>query len=318
MTIPTPPGLESLVDLACRDGVDIRPTLLRVLTDLYVQKPTHTAEEERHYVELAQRLMETVDAATRAAVTARLISYRQVPAALRPHLALQVILPETQEPAQAEAAAPAEAAALRSAPASPSAPRPAPAPPPTAAELCELFFTASPQERALILTHLDAVAAQDDGEAGGEDEETVQRLETAALRHDGSAFARAITGALGLDPALARRIVEDETGEPLLIVGRVLRMPAAVLQRVLLFLNPAVGQSVQRVYDLAALYERISVPAARHLLAILRDAAPAPARPAHHAALYQAALWDDIARIAHAEPRSRPAAPDRTDAARRA
>ena len=42
------PGLESLVDLACRDGVDIRPTLLRVLTDLYVQKHVHTSEEEHH------------------------------------------------------------------------------------------------------------------------------------------------------------------------------------------------------------------------------------------------------------------------------
>ena len=37
------PPLDGLVDLACRDGVDIRPTLLRVLTDLYVQKPTHSA-----------------------------------------------------------------------------------------------------------------------------------------------------------------------------------------------------------------------------------------------------------------------------------
>ena len=37
------PKLDGLVDLACRDGVDIRPTLLRVLTDLYVQKPKHSA-----------------------------------------------------------------------------------------------------------------------------------------------------------------------------------------------------------------------------------------------------------------------------------
>ena len=42
--------LDGLVDLACRDGVDIRPTLLRVLTDLYVQRPTHSADEETQYV----------------------------------------------------------------------------------------------------------------------------------------------------------------------------------------------------------------------------------------------------------------------------
>ena len=60
-----PPSLNSpldgLVDLACRDGVDVRPTLLRVLTDLYVQKPTHSADEETQYVELALGLIDTVD-----------------------------------------------------------------------------------------------------------------------------------------------------------------------------------------------------------------------------------------------------------------
>ncbi|MEI9803915.1 MAG: hypothetical protein WDN48_04915 [Pseudolabrys sp.] len=43
---PSHPPLDGLLDLACRDGVEIRPTLLRVLTDLYVQKPTHSAAEK--------------------------------------------------------------------------------------------------------------------------------------------------------------------------------------------------------------------------------------------------------------------------------
>ena len=54
--------LDSLVDLACRDGVDVRPTLLRVVTDLYVQKPNHSTEEETQFVELALGLIEAVDA----------------------------------------------------------------------------------------------------------------------------------------------------------------------------------------------------------------------------------------------------------------
>ncbi len=65
------PPLDGLVDLACRDGVDIRPTLLRVLTDLYVQKPTHSADEETQYVELALGLIEAVDTPTRAAVAGK-------------------------------------------------------------------------------------------------------------------------------------------------------------------------------------------------------------------------------------------------------
>ena len=72
-------SLDSLVDLACRDGVDIRPTLLRVLTDLYVQKPAHSSEEERHYTELALRLIDSVDLATRVTIAKKLGAYAGAP-----------------------------------------------------------------------------------------------------------------------------------------------------------------------------------------------------------------------------------------------
>ena len=81
------PPLDGLVDLACRDGIDIRPTLLRVLTDLYVQKPAHSAAEETQYVELALGLIEAVDAPTRAAVAASLSAYPAAPAAILNRLA---------------------------------------------------------------------------------------------------------------------------------------------------------------------------------------------------------------------------------------
>ena len=68
MEMPSLTGLEGLTDIGLRGGVDMRPTLLRVLTDLYVQKLTHTDEEDRHYTELALRLLDSVDVATRAAV----------------------------------------------------------------------------------------------------------------------------------------------------------------------------------------------------------------------------------------------------------
>ena len=76
------PPLDSLVDLACRDGVDIRPTLLRVLTDLYVQKPVHSTEEETQYVELARGLIDVVDATTLAVVADKLAVYPAAPAAI--------------------------------------------------------------------------------------------------------------------------------------------------------------------------------------------------------------------------------------------
>ena len=74
--------LDSLVDLACRDGVDVRPTLLRVVTDLYVQKPNHSTEEETQFVELALGLIEAVDAQTRTIVSATLAGYPGTPAAV--------------------------------------------------------------------------------------------------------------------------------------------------------------------------------------------------------------------------------------------
>ena len=67
-------SLEGLLDHGQRDGFDIRPTLLRVLTDLYLQKPTHPADDERYYTELALRLINSTDMPARAAVAERLAS----------------------------------------------------------------------------------------------------------------------------------------------------------------------------------------------------------------------------------------------------
>ena len=128
------PPLDSLVDLACRDGVDIRPTLLRVLTDLYVQKSAHSAEEETQYVELARGLIDAVDAATLAIVAARLSAYPAAPAAILGRLASPSARP----------AAP---------------PLPQTEPKPTVRnDLVELFFAANTEERRLILTNLDVAA----------------------------------------------------------------------------------------------------------------------------------------------------------------
>src|SRR6185295_10227399 len=85
------PKLEGLDSLARRDGVDIRPTLLRVLTDLYVQKPAHTSEEERHYTELALRLIDSVDLQTRATVAKKLGPYSGTPPSVARRLARDVI-----------------------------------------------------------------------------------------------------------------------------------------------------------------------------------------------------------------------------------
>src|SRR6202167_1972500 len=86
---PLFPGFDGLMTLSRREGVDIRPTLLRVLTDLYVQANAHSADEERQFVELTSRLIDEVDDATRAAVRARLAIYPGTPAEILKKLGLK-------------------------------------------------------------------------------------------------------------------------------------------------------------------------------------------------------------------------------------
>jgi hypothetical protein len=261
------PPLDSLVDLACRDGVDIRPTLLRVLTDLYVQKPVHSSEEETQYVELARGLIDVVDATTLAVVGDKLAVYPAAPAAIVGRLGI----PSTRPAAQ-----PSKKTDTRRA---------------VRTDLLEVFFAATSDERRLILTNLD-VATEIAPRRPSASGELIQRLENAALQRNPGEFARMLERALGIGHALAERIARDPTGEPIVVTARALGMSAAVLHRVLLFLNPAIGQSVERVYDLARLYDDLTSAAAEHMLTIWRQAS-GRSRPPH-----EPVHWDDERRDA--------------------
>jgi uncharacterized protein (DUF2336 family) len=304
------PKLEGLDSLARRDGVDIRPTLVRVLTDLYVQKAGHTAEEERHYTELALRLIDAVDVGTRVTVARKLAAYPGAPLAVVRRLARDVI--EVAEPilTQSHALADIELAAIikdfglshaaviarrhaQALPEAEAAPLPGrlpaiaatPVAPDTAPdlELAELFFSADSAERRVLLMNL----------ADGTDEprrpspsDAVHQLEVAALARDANTFVGLLEQSLGVTREQARRIVADASGEPLLVAAKTLAMPPVVLQRVLLFLNPAIGESVQRVFDLAALYERLSAQSAAKIVASLRGVEAARPRRGVHQPVY--------------------------------
>lgn len=283
---PSFPPLDGLVDLACRDGVDIRPTLLRVLTDLFVQKPVHSAAEEAQYVELALGLIEAVDAPTRAAVAASLAHYPAAPEVIR-HKLSGVEAPHGAQPSTQPGSA--------------------------IGELAELFFAAGTEERRLILANLDPASpapAQRPVSATGE---VIRRLETAALQHNSGEFGRILERALGISRSLAEQIVRDASGEPIVIAAKALRMSASVLQRILLFLNPAIGQSVERVHDLARLFDGLSPLAADSMVAIWRNTG-GQSRPAH-----EAAHFDDERRDARPQPapaRRRVAGPKHQETAR--
>ena len=312
------PKLEGLDSLARRDGVDIRPTLVRVLTDLYVQKPAHTSEEERHYTELVLRMIDGVDLPTRTAIANKLATYANAPPAIVRRLARDVI--EVAEPVLRQSTvlttseldaivrgfgtAHASAIAQRTEATRgevrrqviPVAPAPmsfSPIPPArdkNEITLADLFFSADSEARRTLLRSLGNPELE--APQGVRPEETIRALEEAALARDPARFAKVLEGALSLTAEQAARIVHDPSGEPLLVAAKAVAMPSVVLQRVLMFIDPAIGESVQRVFDLAGFYERLSTDAAHEVIASLRGRESVRARkPAQH----RAALYDDEA-----------------------
>jgi hypothetical protein len=267
--VPNMPNLNGLVELANRDGVDIQPTLLRVVTDLYVQKPTHSAEEERHYTELALRLIDLVDSRTRSIVAGKIAGYAGAPAAVRRRLLRDMIRVDTAAPKAADNVPATAASAI--------------------AELNELFFTANAEERRLILLNLTYASLRPAAPiAPAIASESIHRLEAAALGHNGEVFARELERTLAVSREQARRVIEDASGEPIVVAAVALKMPAAVLQRIMLCLNPAVSQSVQRVYELALLQEEIEPDAALRLIAVWQMSHPATKTKS---AVYQPQNW---------------------------
>jgi len=299
MKSPASTPLDGLFDLACRDGVDIRSTLLRVTTDLYVQKPAHTREEETQYVELALGLIAAADAPTRAAVAASLSNYPHAPAAVLAKLTEDA----TPQPAKARSEPLAETLANLLADAEPDMPAPAMppvrAPQPPAAlsdNRVEMFFAADADERRLILTTLDLLGGPPAERPAPVSGDVMSRLEATALQHNVGEFVRTLAGALGIGTTLAERIATDSLGEPIVVAAKAIGMNAAVLQRILLFVNPAIGQSVDRIFDLARLFDDIQTEAAARMLAIWR-AESRPAKPRH-----QPVYYDDERRAARAQP----------------
>jgi hypothetical protein len=413
MTKPLPPdNLLGLLSLAEKGDLDVRPTLLRVLTDLYVQIDRHTDEEECQYTELAMRLIDVVDLPARAATASTLAKFPGAPYAViqrlardslmvaapilrhspllssnelemiaaecgvghaaviakrerdnatpptlvAPPISLPISLPDVTPNAMAELAlaghgiVPASirvpnAPAAKVAPVKPilpvvidaptlapalaaEAPREdyaaAPAPtllsdaewPETAAappaensaphELIELFYGASADERRLILLNLKYIAPVDPFRSSPTVAQSAfDRLEMAALSHRHDQFAQDLVKLLDLSREQALRIMRDESGEPIVVAAKALGMPSAILQRILLFVNPNVGESVERVYNLATLYIEMDRPAAEYMIAIWRATRPARHTGSSHGFGHQPLLADDGARDNRSAPAAR-------------
>ncbi len=340
-----PSLFDGLAEIGLRGGVDMRPTLIRVLTDLYVQKLKHTEDEERHYTELALRLLDAVDAATRATVATRLARHLSPPPRVAQYLVND--LPDIAAPLRGHAVfrKPATATLAEPKPIAESMPDIAPpimpvredaekveaslesadAPvaensvdltsenlpaetqrslsPAVASELNTLFFTATEEERRLILLNLHIAAPLSAGEVEIEREPMVsQKLEAAALGSFREDLAKQFAFALRIPREQAGRITRDNFGEPMAVAIKALGVPRHVFHRILMFANPVIGHSVERVQALAGLFDELPLPAAEAMVAIWQ-ALPKNERVAGR---HQPLHWDDQgsrARPATAQPR---------------
>ena len=290
---PTFASLAGLLDQGRRDGFDFRPTLLHVLTDFYLQRPVHSVEDERYYTELALRLINSGDLATRTALAERLARYGAAPHPVILRLARDVVdvaepilrhspcltaadlewISTDCGPEHAAIIAARRANGTQTGRAAGAAEATCGIDPP-AAELSELFFSADQTERRHVLLNLEYAAPLPVEPTPVRPSEIVASLEREALRHNIEAFTREIELAFGIANTLAQRIVADRHGEPIVVALKALSAPRAALERVLLFVNPRTGRSVARVQELAACFDEISPEAARRLIGIWQHAAP--------------------------------------------
>jgi hypothetical protein len=289
-------GLEGLLDLAPGKRVDMCASLLRALTDLYLQRPIHTPEDEHYYTELALRLIDATDVSDRAALAARLASYPSAPRPVLERLARDVIEvagPFLDHPAglsSAELTAIAAAhgrAHAQNAATRPAAPAVCALDAAKAYELSELFYRAKAPERRLMLINLDYalfIPSQPPSAIQGMD---LRRLESAGLKHDRQMVIGELERTLRICRTQALRIVNDELGEPIVVAAKAMDLPGDVSQRLVRCLNPGVGQSTDRMRELAELHGEISMDSACRLIAIWRDAERGENRPGQH----EAVVW---------------------------
>jgi hypothetical protein len=276
--------------------------LLLALTSLYVQRPVHAAEEQQQYVELVLRLIDRAGPATCAAAAAMLGRHPDAPDGIVERLggppcsdgdragddgvngSPSHAAPDrhaTGDP-PAESDPPPESdqsAANRGCEPAPALSDAAPEVPPAAltSEIGEAFFTASPAERRQVLSLL---AMRGGAEAALESSRRFHvRIDPSAWRGRTDTFARDFERLIDAPRGLCERILNDPSGEPMVVAARATGMPVAILQRILLLISPATNHSVQHVYELTDLYHGLDTGTARELLAVWRRQADAGGRP---------------------------------------
>jgi hypothetical protein len=252
VALVTSSSSEALTELGDRPGADMTARLLLALTALYVQRPIHTVEEQQQYIELALRLIDKVEAATQAAIACILQQHPDAPAEVVERLA----------PCLSSSACGGEKGRRRDGD-------------PDGEPHSTRDRHSAGDEPAARDPHLaDGECAStivqgcgDEVQAPTEDtERRYRRIDAAALHGRIDEFSREFERLIDIPKGLCERILDDPSGEPLVVAAKAAGMPIAILQHILL-VGLSVSHSVQRVYGLTELYHGLDGGAARDLLA---------------------------------------------------
>ncbi len=358
------PNLQGLLHLAQKDNAEARPSLIRIITDLYVMNPAPDAEEIGRYAELALPMLARADESVRVAVAASLARHGATPGRVAAKLARDVIavaqpvlmhsaalddrtladIVRSTTPAHAlaicgrESVGPETALALlahdddgvrniarRFAQTEPARrpleaandaddtaeTGPAAAEPVETAPASGLFVSAfdlmddadplyrgrttlpadelarharallasRPEERAPLIARTIGIRAAQAGRTASAPvpSELMQAaFDAAATARSPSEVAALFTRIGALPRDVARNVVADGGGELLAIACRAARLPRMLTQRILMFVNPLVGHSVERHYAALDLFTDIDPLIADAIVATWRGESRAP------------------------------------------
>ncbi len=138
-------------------------------------------------------------------------------------------------------------------------------------ESAVLFLLANPLQRVeILLAAQRAQLGRPPGQPATIAPEIVEELEQAAVARRPKQFVDVLGKALECDTALAERIADDPSGEPLAVAMAALGAPSDVLVRVLIATDLQDGEPYRRIGALARLNNALNRNAATAVVAALR------------------------------------------------
>ncbi len=113
-------------------------------------------------------------------------------------------------------------------------------------DFSERFFASDSVQRRAMLRELDSGVVKLPSIASHEAGQHAASLKARPCAAGPYEFVREMERALGIPRAIAQKVVNDSSGEPMLVIAKALGMAIDAVQRILLLVNPAVGTSVRR------------------------------------------------------------------------